>query len=309
MIVGTESGLLTFDSGASSGRRSLEGHRVRAVAPAGSKTLWAAVDGQEVWRGDRGDDGWTRVASLATFGDPRLVAECLADTRANDPEGILVGTSQARLVRVDHGGVAFVDGFDSAPGRDRWYTPWGGPPDVRSITEDRAAVYVNVHVGGVLRSRDGGATWQPTIEISADVHRVVTGGGNVYAAGARGLSVSSDAGESWRTATRGLHATYCRSVAVCGSTLLVSASDGPSGGRAAVYRSTDGAETFERCAVGVPDWFEGNIDSLCLDALPDGALAAFASESGELFTSTDRGATWSRAAERLGRVTCVLVMP
>lgn len=309
VIVGTGTCLLAFGHGGSSVARGFEGHAVRAVAPAASKTLWAALDGREIWRRDAGGDAWSRVASLATLGEPGLRAECLADTRANDPDGILVGTSHARLARVEGGTVAFVDGFESAPGRDRWYTPWGGPPDVRSITEDRAAVYVNVHVGGVLRSRDGGATWQPTIDISADVHRVVTGGGNVYAAGARGLSVSSDAGESWRTVTHGLHADYCRSVAVCGPALLVSASDGPGGGRAAVYRSIDGARTFERCRGGLPDWFDGNIDSLCLDALPDGGLAAFSSESGDLFTSADQGATWSRAAERLGTVSCVLVTP
>lgn len=308
-MVGTESGLFTFEGASGAARRSLDGQAVRALAPAAWKTLWAAADGHEIWRGGLGGTEWSHVASLATLGAPGLRAECLADTRANDAEGVLIGTSDARLIRVGAAAAAFVDGFDTAPGRERWYTPWGGPPDVRSITEDRAAVYVNVHVGGVLRSLDGGASWQPTIEISADVHRVVTGGGNVYAACARGLCISSDAGETWRTAAHGLHATYCRSVAVCGSTLLLSASDGPSAGRAAVYRSTDGAQTFERCRSGLPDWFDGNVDSLCLDALPDGGLCAFASESGELFTSTDQGATWSRLAQGLGAVSCVLVIP
>lgn len=51
----------------------------------------------------------------------------------------------------------------------------GGPPDTRSITEDGDTVYVNVHVGGVLRSSDQGESWQPTIDIGADIHRVTTG--------------------------------------------------------------------------------------------------------------------------------------
>ena len=307
--MGTGAGVLTFGLESGSAQPSLEGHDVQAIAPAGWSTLWAAVDGNEVWRGDRGASNWSRGASLAALGAPGLRVTCLADTRANAPDGILVGTSHARLVRVDGAKVTLVEGFDTAPGRKRWYTPWGDPPEVRSITEDRDSVYVNVHVGGVLRSRDGGATWQPTIDISADVHRVVTGGGNVYAAGAAGLCVSSDSGETWRTAAHGLHAAYCRSVAVCGTALLLSASDGPSAKRAAVYRSTDGGQTFERCRQGLPDWFEGNIDSLCLDALPDGNLAAFVSDSGELFTSTDQGTSWSGAAQRLEKVNCVLVMP
>jgi len=48
-----------------------------------------------------------------------------------------------------------------------------------------------VHVGGILRSQDHGESWQPTIEIGADVHQVTTGHGNVYAAGAGGLSVAA----------------------------------------------------------------------------------------------------------------------
>ena len=55
-------------------------------------------------------------------------------------------------------------------GRDRWYTPWGGPPDTRSMTSADGKVYANVHVGGVVRSADAGRTWQPTaLDIDADV--------------------------------------------------------------------------------------------------------------------------------------------
>lgn len=308
VVVGTEQAGLWFLSTTGGGRTNhLEGRSVRAVAPASWKTLWAAVGGGEIWRcRDLSRPDWARMASLAGLG---LEARCLADTRANDEEGILVGTSSARLVRVGADRAAPIQAFDEAEGRDGWYTPWGGPADVRSITEDRKCVFVNVHVGGVLWSSDGGETWQPTIEIDADVHRVVTGAGRVFAAGAHGLSVSADEGETWTRFARGLHANYCRSVAVCGSHLLLSASDGPRGGRAALYRSSLDGGPFERCRSGLPEWFGGNIDSLCLDALPDGALAAFGTEAGDVFTSTDGGASWARLSEGLPAVNCVLVLP
>jgi hypothetical protein len=168
---------------------------------------------------------------------------------------------------------------------------------------------VNVHVGGILRSRDEGASWEPTIDIDADVHQVATGAGRVYAAAGAGLFVSDNAGDSWRQSTAGLHATYCRAVAVCGSQLLLSASTGPSGGKAALYLTDLDAERFERCRDGLPEWFEGNIDSMCLDALPDGGLAAFGTESGDLYTSTDQGQRWVRTASRLGRISRVLTLP
>ena len=310
ILVGTKGGLLRFGSGGGEPHRELEGRAVDAIAPAAWKTLWAAVDGTDIWRLEGGSaPGWTRVASLDGLGGSGLQSRCLADTRANHENGILVGTSGAHLVRVGGEEPGLVAAFEAAPGRDSWYTPWGGPPDVRSITEDRAAVYVNVHVGGVLRSRDGGGSWEPTIDIDADVHRVVTGAGRVYAAGARGLSVSEDQGATWKLSARGLHASYCRSVAVAGATVLVSASDGPWSGRAAVYRTDREGVSFERARAGLPEWFEGNIDSLCLDALPDGRLSAFGSESGELFTSTDQGITWTRLAQELGEINCVLVWP
>lgn len=304
IFVGTTNGLLRFERGSDSPQGFLDGRAVSAIAPAGWKRLWAVVGDREVWRADELDGEWKRVASL----DGRE-GECLADTRANDENGILVGTAQAHLVRVTDDVVEVVDSFEHASGRDDWYTPWGGPPAVRSITENRGAVFVNVHVGGVLRSRDEGASWEPTIDIHADVHRVVTGAGRVFAAGARGLSVSGDDGANWRLNSKGLHGTYCRSVTVCGDAVLVSASDGPRGGRAELYRTGFEGGSLEKCRGGLPDWFDGNIDSLCLDALPDGSFSAFASESGDVFTSTDQGSSWSQVAAGVSGVRCLLVVP
>jgi len=303
ILAATGSGLVSIDPGTDTTARELESRGVGALAPAAWKRLWAALDGREIWRSD--GDGWRQVATL----DGREVT-CLADTRANHEDGILFGTSQARLGRVSpEGEIELIEAFDRAPGRAGWFTPWGGPPDTRTISEDARAVYVNVHVGGVLRSRDGGAGWEPTIDIGADVHQVATGAGRVYAAGARGLSVSEDQGDTWRTTREGLHAAYCRAVAVCGSHVLLSASEGPGGGRAAVYRGDLAGAGLERCRAGLPDWFAGNIDSLCLDALPGGELAAFASEAGEVYASLDQGASWRRVASGLGTVARVLVLP
>ncbi|HKA49980.1 MAG TPA: hypothetical protein VKK19_10375 [Candidatus Dormibacteraeota bacterium] len=309
ILASTTSGLLTFDPDGSPGRSALEGHHVRAVAPETWQRFWAVVDGRDIWRTE--GDGWERVVSLADLaGAKDLEALCLADTRANPLGGILVGTSRARLVRVtEQLGIQFVEAFDRAAGRDTWYTPWGGPPDTRTISEDREQVYVNVHVGGILRSRDEGTTWIPSIDIHADVHQVATSAGRVYAAGSHGLSISQDGGDSWRLRADGLHARYCRAVTVCGPRLLLTASTGPSGGKAALYSSNLDADQFERCRVGLPEWFQGNIDSLCLDALPEGELAAFGTDAGDLYASGDQGQSWTRIAAGLGRITRVLTVP
>jgi hypothetical protein len=270
---------------------------VTTLAPEGWE-LWAVLDGKEVVH-TAGIDWWFHVANISG-----LRGNCIADTRA----GVIVGTSNAHLYRIAGKGLERVDSFAKAPGRSEWFTPWGGPPDARSITEDRDTVYVNVHVGGVLRSSDHGESWQPTIDIGADIHRVTTGHGRVYAAGAHGLSVSRDRGDTWKLSDEGLHASYCRSVTVCADTVLLSASAGPRGGYSAVYRSDVEGRSFERSTQGVPEWFEQNIDSLCLDAFPDGSLAAFGTKDGQLFASADQGRSWDQVAHGLPEVTRVQLM-
>ena len=296
ILVGAVDGLHELDT---DGRLESIHHPARSVvALAGTNSeLWALVDGAEVWRTD-GADRWVSVARL---GD--LQGHCLALTRA----GTLIGTSQARLLRVTPSGLEELTAFDAVQGRSRWYTPWGDPPDTRSIAEDGEAVYVNVHVGGIPRSRDLGDTWVPTIDVDDDVHQVWTGQGRVLAACARGLAVSEDGGAGWTIRTDGLHATYCRAGAICGETVLVSASTGPSGSQSTVYRGRLDGGGLEPSMRGLPEWFDQNVDSHCIDALPDGSLAAFASADGRVFVSDDEGASWIEVASSIPRVRCLLL--
>ena len=294
ILVATRDGLHRFDVSGRLLKVEFAGREVSTIAPEGWE-LWAILDGTEVVH-TAGVDWWFHVANLRG-----LRGNCMADTRA----GVIVGTSDAHLYRIAGKGLERVSSFAGAPGRKEWFTPWGGPPDTRSITEDGDTVYVNVHVGGVLKSSDHGESWQPTIEIEADIHRVTTGHGRVYAAGADGLSVSQDQGSTWTSSNGGLRGSYCRSVTVCGETVLVSAADGPRGGHSAIYRSDVEGRSFERSTQGVPEWFKPNIDSLCLDAFPDGSLAAFGTQDGRLFASTDKGESWSEIARGLPEVTRV----
>jgi hypothetical protein len=298
ILVATTDGLHELDD-----RAVPEGvhHTGRAVTTVvqWEKQLWAIVDGTELWHTAE-VDGWTHLSDLEPY-----QGTCLGFMK-ND---VLVGSSEARLFRLVGDSLEPVAAFDRAEGRSTWYTPWGGPPDTRSISEWDDAVYVNVHVGGVLRTEDGGETWAPTIDIDADVHQVTTAEGMVLAACADGLAVSTDRGATWSERTDGLEHLYARAVTVCGDTLLMSASKGPRGGEAAVYRAPLAGGAFERCHAGVPDWFDDNIDSHCLDSPPDGSFAAFGTSEGRLFASTDQGSTWTEIATGLPAVNRVLVLP
>jgi len=297
LIVATRDGLHSFDHQGAAGAVAHPGRSVAGVAHAGSD-LWAIVEGPQIWR--TAGNEWSRVAELDGLG-----ATCLAPT----DDAVLVGSSEARLFRVAGDALEPVAAFDRAEGRSTWYTPWGGPPDTRSISEWDDDVYVNVHVGGILRSDDRSETWTPTIDVDADVHRVATAEGMVLAACAGGLAVSTDRGATWTMRTDGLEARYARAVTVCGDTVLVSTSNGPRGGRGAVYRGSLASGGFERCRDGLPEWFGDNIDSSCLDALPDGSSVAFGTADGRVFASQDGGSTWSELAAGLPPVRAVLVLP
>ncbi len=294
VLVATANGVHIFDTAGGSD----VAHRARSVtglARAGS-TIWAVLDGKELWHGT--DGRWRLVADIEG-----VRATCIASI---DGE-LLVGTSEAHLFRIVEDELRPIEAFDRAAGRSSWYTPWGGPPDTRSIANWDDDVYVNVHVGGILHTSDGGATWSPTIDIDADVHQVTTAEGLVLAACAGGLAVSADRGATWSMRTDGLAAPYARAVAVFGQGIFISSSNGPRGGRAAVYRADLAGGAFERCEAG-PGWFDGNIDTSCLDALPDGSLAAFGTSDGRLYVSTN-GSTWDERASMLPQVRRVLVMP
>lgn len=294
--VGTRDGLQTIDDRGRVGPLQLSDRSVTAVARDGSE-LWAIVDRSEVWHAP--DDDWRRVATLEGH-----EATCLAMTDA-----LHVGSSEARLFRLAGSTLEPVEAFDDAEGRSEWYTPWGEPPATRSISEWSDDVYVNVHVGGILHTGDHGRTWNPTIDIDADVHHVATARGMVLAACAGGLATSVDRGTTWTMRSEGLEAPYSRAVVVCGDTVLVSASDGPRGGRAGVYRGDIGGGAFERCTAGLPGWFDDNIDTYCLDALNDGSFAAFGTSDGRLFGSDDAGSTWHELSAGLAPVQHVLVLP
>lgn len=311
ILVGTEGGLHVIDDPApapdGAGRalaEALQKRSVGALARGHHGELWALVDGREVWRA--GADG--EPARVAASRDVRL--RCLLAWN----DGLVVGAAGAHLYRLHEGALRRVEAFESVEGRETWGTPWGGPPDVRSLAaNDHGTLYVNVHVGGIARTDDGGETFHPTIPVEVDVHQVVVPPASsarvIAATGARGLAESADYGGTWEYFTEGMHARYCRAAAVAGGTALVSCSLGPGGKQSALYRRPLGAPRavpLERCRDGLPEWFDDNIDTGCLDAA--GATVAFGTARGEVFASDDAGRSFRLVKRGLARVRAVLLL-
>ena len=236
------------------------------------------------WRPPAGTSGrwWTRRRSgaAATGSGPRWPPtrprlRCLLPWDG----GALAGTAEAHLVRVGPGAVEPVAGFERAPGRRDWFTPGADPCGAHDRRRGRGRALCERP-----RGRDPALRRRRRL-VAAD-HRHPLGRprgagragapGLVLAATGVGTATSEDGG-AWSFAHDGLAGRYCRAVALAGDTVLLSASNGPRGGDAAVYRRPLGADgPFQRCT----DGFERNIDTGCLAA--DGELAAFGTEDGRV---------------------------
>lgn len=290
--------------------QELPGQAVRALAADGRGGALAIV-GEHTLRRRAPDGSWSIVATA----DAQLSCTLAVG------DVLYVGTDDARLLRIRAGGAPEpLRGFDAAPGRDGWYAGTAvvdgrevGPPlGVRSLaaTADGRVLLANVHVGGIPRSTDGGASWEPTIAVDADVHEVRAHPDDpavVIAAAAVGLCVSRDAGATWAVERDGLHATYCSAVAFSSGAVLVAATTDHFARDGAVYgRLLDGTGPLVPLGAGEPLVLAGIADTGCI-ASRASALAV-ADTGGNLFVSADAGRNWTRRADDLPAPSGILVV-
>lgn len=255
-----------------------------------SPSMYVLLDGERIVRVD--GNGVDPVARLE---------EAAGQSLAADRGVLVVGLTGARLVTADPatGTVDPVTAFAGVPGRNEWENPAAPTPDLRSVTvTDSGAWLVNVHVGGVWRSPDRGASWTNVVPADADVHEVVAGSaGRVVAAAAGGVGWSTDDGVTWEWTAQGLHAPYCRAAAIDADAVFVTASTGPSTSDGRLYRGALGGP-MEPCAHGVPESFPFNLDTGSIDARH--GHAALGARDGRVFRSSDGGETFEQVTERVG---------
>jgi hypothetical protein len=230
-----------------------------------------------------------------------------------DGAEIWVGTDPAGIFRHDDEGFRRLESFESMPGHERWTTPWGAPAGVRSMDiGDDETLWVNVHVGGIARSSDGGTSWQPTINMNVDVHQVFVVPGHpktaVAACGEGGLAMTIDGGATWSMSTDGLASVYCRAVAVAEDTVLMSCQDDNRGGNTSLYRRPleEPDRPFVPCAGGLPERLPGSINTFMVATF--GEEAAVALPTGDLYISGDAGYAWRRLVGSLGDVRAITIV-
>jgi hypothetical protein len=275
------------------------GRLVNAGASTATKRA-VIVDRSEVWVFS--DNLWTCVAKSG------IKLLCLAWTPDGD---LLVGTEKARLAVCEDGGLVFSESFDSIPDREDWLTPWGGPPDSRSIAVSTdGTIYVNIHVGWIMRSLDGGYSWENMRGMEMDVHQVDCSSADpaiVFVATANGFYFSENHGDTFFRQTSPMPYHYQRACACLSEkdVYLTSTSKGPrSDCDALLYWSEDSGATWTQC-VGLPEGIKGNINTYQI-VVTGSTTALVIIDDRELYATDDCGKTWSHQATIPARTVAVM---
>ena len=293
MLLATQNKVYAFDPMRSAPRLLRSGREIAVIAEGASINVVADTHG----RVEIIANGGSQVIDTG-IDEPIHSMLILAE----EPLDLLFGTEGANLFRLDRGGQARRDeNFAELGVRKEWYTPWGGPPHVRSMAFSAGSVlYADIEVGSIMRSEDHGRSWQPVeTTIHPDVHQVATtpaAPGNVYANTRHSVFISEDRGRSWRDCGEGLGHRYGRAIAVSPvdpSLVLASASDGPHGENlhGQLFRSHDCGRTWIHISEGFPDQTRENIDTHHVAFSTDGT--AWAIVGNKLYVGQDGCGTFA----------------
>jgi hypothetical protein len=280
------------------------GAQCLALDPADADTLYAGLREGGVRRTRDGGRSWVDCAL------PEAGVFSLAVSAANG--AVYAGTEPSRLFRSDDGGESWreLESLLELPSRPSWsFPPRPWTSHVRWIApspHDADLILVGIELGGLMRSTDGGESWQDHRPgAQRDVHSLAwhpRTRGRAYEAGGGGAAWSDDGGDTWQSADEERDRHYTWSVAVDPEDpelWYVSASTGPfaAHGRrdpqARIYRRRAG-EPWRALGDGLPEPLPAM--PYALVAAPGSLFAGLA--DGQIWASSDRGDTWGLGVQQ-----------
>lgn len=301
LYVGTVDGIRTVDVGRNGGEVEQVGalklqHAAARIAVSESKRgrVYLAAYESGLWRSDDGGVTWHGLNAYA---------EPYAHSVAVDPENedlVFVGSEPASLYRSPDGGESWEEcqAFSAVPESSRWGFHGNRKSHVRELRFSpgaRELLYAGIEVGGIVRSRDGGSTWEQLGGTDPDIHTITVSESRpetVYAATANGPYRSDDAGDNWTHINSGLARRYSVPVSVSPTDhrrVFASVSDNP-GRRSGVhaYMSTDAGESWSQLGIGADD---DMVIAYAWDPYDNNRVYA-GTDSGKLYISPDAGESW-----------------
>ncbi len=300
---------------------------------AGGGNAWF---GPAVWRSTDFGDTWTHSSEGLTYGEGKEPVVNVWSLRAAG-DTIYAGVEPAGLFRSRDGGETWehVRGLNDHPAAANW-VPGGGGLCLHTISVDPAdskKVFVAISAGGFYASEDGGESWEPRNgglpllpneepivgEPPQCVHHFELAAGNsstIYQQHHMGMFASHDTGRTWENVGAELPSTFGFAAAAhprdTGTWYLAPLNGDSIGrfmpeGRAAIWKTTDGGQSWRDCRAGLPQdsaFFGVLRQGMAVDAL-EPAGVYFGTNGGNVFASSDEGESWTTIAEYLPTISSV----
>jgi photosystem II stability/assembly factor-like uncharacterized protein len=180
----------------------LEGRGARCLAldPKHPDTLYVGTSDEGIFKSEDVGGTWEKLSGIE---HPRVTAVAVSPTDG----AVYAGTEPSALFVSRDGGESWreLEGMSNLPSAPTWsFPPRPWTSHVRAIAlsySDPNLVVAGIELGGVVRSADGGETWQDQRPgAQADCHSLFAHPGApelLYEAGGGGFAQSTDFGESW----------------------------------------------------------------------------------------------------------------
>jgi photosystem II stability/assembly factor-like uncharacterized protein len=283
---------------------TLEGRGARCLAldPKDPDTLYVGTSDEGLFKSEDGGESWQELSGIE---HPRVTAVAVSSVDG----AVYAGTEPSALFVSRDGGSSWreLEELRRLPSAPTWsFPPRPWTSHVRSIAlsyTDPGLVVAGIELGGVVRSTDGGETWQDQRPgAQADCHTLAAHPRSpelLYEAGGGGFAQSRDFGDSWESSDAGMNLSYVWGLAVDvedPGLVYASAAPGPfqahgSGfSDAAIYRRVEDGGWEP-----VLDGLAAFPYALCPDPGASGTLyAAFG--DGKVLRSKDAGSSWDEVA-------------
>jgi hypothetical protein len=228
---------------------------------------------------------------------------------------VYAGTEPGAMFRSEDGGTSWQElaSFRELPSSSTWrFPPKPDTHHVCRITPDphvAGRVFVAVEAGALVRTLDGGATWEDRVDDGPyDTHslvmhplvpdRLYVAAGDGFVRPNRGYQESHDGGKTWHYPDEGLHHQYLMGVAVDAGnpeTIIVSAASTPQLAHhrhiaeATVYRKAQG-QPWQEITNGLPE-VKGSMTAVITSSAAEFGVFYLLSNHG-CYHSTNAGLSW-----------------
>jgi photosystem II stability/assembly factor-like uncharacterized protein len=315
-----------------------------AIYDADSGTVYAAAasewHGQAVWRSTDLGATWTLSSEGLAYDDESGKKLSKVSTLAAGHGRVLVGAEAAGIFESRDGGQTWslLSTLPGEPGSELWDDPANQPPGHLGISalmldpDDPARFWAIVQGMSLFETTDNAASWtprnrglradwpRPHEEVGFCVHKVVRSpvdGSRMYQQNHVGMHRSDDTAQSWVEITDGLPTEFGFAAATNPhdrDTFFVIPLDPGHGrtmpdGHAAVWRTTDAGDSWQRLDRGLPgrDAYLGVLrEGMAIDSEDEPGLY-FGTSTGQVFASLDNGESWTEIASYLPPISSVEV--